>query len=277
MLLTTCLAPLLASGLLASDPAPDLDVPYVPTPPEVVKAMLGMAKVQRGDTVYDLGSGDGRLVVTAAERFGARGLGVDIDPQRVAEARANARRAKVSGRVEFRKADLFELDLQPASVLTMYLLPDVNLKLRPRILEQLRPGARVVSHDFDMGEWTPDEQRTIGEHRVFLWIVPAKVGGTWEWTVPLTSGPRPYLAELVQRFQQVEGNVAGKTKIPLTSARLAGTQLGFTIVDPNGPEGRPLTMQYQGTVNGGSATGVVTVVEGTTSTQVPWIAKLRAP
>ncbi len=292
--LPTVLVPLLASGaILVATPAwggppeavPSLDVPYVATPPEVVQVMLALAKVQRGDTVYDLGSGDGRLVVTAAERFGARGMGVDIDPQRVAEARTNARRAGVSGKVEFKQADLFGIDLRPASVLTMYLLPDVNLKLRPRILEQLRPGARVVSHDFGMAEWQPDAQRTVGEHCVFLWIVPAKVAGTWDWTVPLTSGPRQYAANLDQRFQQVAGTAlagnpgpdtpgsGGQSKIPLTEIKLVGDQLAFTIRDPGGPEGRPLVMQYQGSVSNGTTSGVVTIIEGASSAQVPWNAR----
>jgi hypothetical protein len=297
MHMPTCLVALLASGaILTAAPAwgqpsaalQPLDVPYVPTPPEVVRVMLALAKVAPSDTVYDLGSGDGRLVVTAADRHGARGLGVEIDPQRVAEARVNARRAGVAGKVEFKQADLFGIDLRPATVLTMYLLPDVNLKLRPRILEQLRPGARVVSHDFDMAEWQPDARRTVGEHCVFLWIVPARVAGTWGWTVPLTSGPRQYAANLDQRFQQVEGTAVATTtgpstvatgldgKIPLTDAKLVGDQLAFTIRDPGGPDGRPLIMQYQGSVSNGTTTGVVTIVEGASSAQVPWNARLQS-
>ena len=253
-------------------PAPALDVPYVPTPPEVVEAMLSMANVRRSDTVYDLGSGDGRLVVTAAQRFGARGLGVDIDPQRIKEAQSNAERAKVVDRVEFRQADLFDLDLKPATVLTMYLLPDVNLKLRPRILEQLRPGSRVVSHNFTMGTWQPDAQQTLGEHRVYLWIVPARVAGTWSWTVDAPSGRRPYLAYLEQQFQEVEGKVPDG-KLPLTDTKLVGEDLAFTIRDTDTPHGRPLIMQYQGRVENGTVNGVVTILDGETSAQTPWHAR----
>jgi SAM-dependent methyltransferase len=270
----------------APSPTKALDVPYVPTPPEVVQEMLTLAKVQRGETVYDLGSGDGRVVIAAAERFGARGLGVDLDPERIAEARVNARRARVDGRVEFRQADLFTIDLRPANVLTMYLLGEVNVKLRPKILSQLRPGARVVSHDFDMDEWKPDDQRRVGEHRVYLWIVPARVAGTWAWTLPLTSGPRPYQINLDQKFQQVEGTAlavgtetdegtrTSARELPVSEARLAGEQLAFTIRDPGGADRPALIMQYQGKVSEGTAEGVVTILDGASSAQVPWIARL---
>ena len=281
MAVSTALASLPAAAQTEQQDAA-LDVPYVPTPTEVVKVMLTMAKVQRNDIVYDLGCGDGRLVVTAAERHGARGLGVDIDPVRVSEARANARKAKVTGKVEFKHADLFDIDLRPASVLMMYLLPEVNLRLRPRILEQLRPGSRVVSHDFDMNDWQPDAQQTIDEHRVFLWIVPARVAGTWSWTVPAASGPRQYVATLDQQFQQVEGyartfanGTSGSAvdKLPLEKPKLVGDQLSFTITDPGGPDNRPILMQYEGSVSNGSTSGVVTLVEGTSTTQVPWNAR----
>jgi SAM-dependent methyltransferase len=176
-------APALAA-LIAPDEAiarengePVLDVPFVPTPMPVVEAMLEMARVGRDDVVYDLGCGDGRIVIRAAQRFGARGVGVDLDPRRIAEARAAARKAgpAVEQRVRFEVGDVFEFDFSAATVVTMYLLPSVNLKLRPRILRELAPGTRVVSHDFDMGDWTPQERRTVGNSTVFLWTVPAVV------------------------------------------------------------------------------------------------------
>jgi protein-L-isoaspartate O-methyltransferase len=150
------------------------DVPYVPTPPAVVDEMLRLAAVKPGDVVYDLGCGDGRIVVTAAQRFGVRGVGIDIDPERVAEARENVRSAGLDGRVEIRQQDLFTTDFREATVVTIYLLPGVNLRLRPRLLEQLRPGARIVSHAFDMDDWRPDRTVTVGASTVYLWTVPER-------------------------------------------------------------------------------------------------------
>jgi SAM-dependent methyltransferase len=152
------------------------DVPFEPTPPPVVEAMLDLAGVTAGDTVYDLGCGDGRIVVAAAKR-GARAVGVDIDPRRIRESRERARSEGVEDRVELRQGDLFETDVSPADVVTLFLWPHVNLRLRPRLLAQLRPGARVVSYMHDMGDWPP--QRTVpvpGGRNLYLWIVPERRG-----------------------------------------------------------------------------------------------------
>jgi ribosomal protein L11 methylase PrmA len=154
-------------------PAGARDVPYVPTPERVVDKMLEVAKVGPNDVVYDLGSGDGRIVIAAASRHGARGVGIDIDPQRIQEARANAKKAGVAGRVEFREQDLFKTDLREASVITMYLLSAVNLKLRPKLLE-LKPGTRIVSHAFDMGDWKPAATYKVGNSTVYYWVVPER-------------------------------------------------------------------------------------------------------
>jgi SAM-dependent methyltransferase len=156
------------------EPARHLDVPYVPTPMPVVDAMLDLARVKKDDTLYDLGCGDGRIVVRAASRFGCRGVGVDLNPERVTEARANADREKVTALTRFEVGDVFEFDFSQASVVTMYLLPSVNMKLRPRLLKELKPGSRIVSHDFDMGDWTPQITRDLGRSRIFLWTVPAR-------------------------------------------------------------------------------------------------------
>lgn len=153
------------------------DVPYVPTPQNVVDEMLTLANVTKNDVVYDLGCGDGRLVITAVKKFGAkRGFGVDIDPQRIAESNANAKSAGVTDRVSFAVQDLFQTDLKEASVVTLYLLPAVNLKLRPKLLSELRPGTRVVSHSFDMGDWKPEKTLVVqpGGQILHLWIIPAK-------------------------------------------------------------------------------------------------------
>lgn len=160
------------TGIASAQETPDLDVPYVPTRPEVVEAMLDLAGVGEDDVVYDLGCGDGRIVITAAKEYGASGRGIDIDPERIGEAKENARKAGVEDRVEFVQADLFESDFSGASVVTLYLLSSVNMKLRPILLEQLKPGTRIVSHAFDMGDWEPDETRTVDGARIYLWTVP---------------------------------------------------------------------------------------------------------
>jgi SAM-dependent methyltransferase len=158
----------------ASAPSRTPDVIYVPTPPDVVDTMLKLAKIGKDDVVYDLGCGDGRIVIAAAKQYGARGVGIDIDPQRIKEAEANANAAGVSDRVSFRLGDLFEADLSPATAVTLYLLTSLNLKLRPKLLSELKPGTPVVSHQFDMGDWKPDETVEIEGRRVYLWTVPAK-------------------------------------------------------------------------------------------------------
>jgi ubiquinone/menaquinone biosynthesis C-methylase UbiE len=150
------------------------DVPYVPTPEQVVERMLEVANVGPNDLVYDLGSGDGRIVIAAAKKHGARGVGIDIDPDRIREARANARSAGVSDRVEFREGDLFKTDLSQASVVTLYLLSSVNLQLRPKLLNELKPGTRIVSHAFDMGDWKPLKVEKVGSSTVYYWVVPER-------------------------------------------------------------------------------------------------------
>jgi SAM-dependent methyltransferase len=206
--LTAALA-LLAASFHASAQAPDLDVPYVTTPEQVVDTMLGLAQVRASDFVLDLGSGDGRIVIKAAQAHGARGLGVEIDPKLVALSNENARNAGVADRARFVEQDLFETDLRQASVITMYLLPDVNLKLRPALLK-LAPGTRIVSHDWDMGDWEPDAkvvldvpEKKIGlkkESTLMLWKVPANLEGTW-------SAGRVIQLQLAQKYQKLSGTV----------------------------------------------------------------------
>jgi SAM-dependent methyltransferase len=150
------------------------EVPYVPTPQNVVEEMLKLGKVAKGDMVYDLGCGDGRIVVTAAEKFHARGTGVDINPVRIKEAEENARKAGVADQVRFVESDLFKADIHDATVVTLYLLPDVNLRLRPKLLKDLRDGTRIVSHSFDMGEWQPEKKIEVDGRSLYLWIVTEK-------------------------------------------------------------------------------------------------------
>ena len=218
--------PALAQAEIAESTTPKLDVPFVPTPDDIVDHMLGVANVTADDFVIDLGSGDGRILIAAARDRGARGFGVDLDPQRVNEARNNAEAAGVSDMVEFKQQDLFDTDFSHADVLTMYLLPRFNLQLRPRILDELRPGTRVVSHDFDMAEWAPDRDDTLGYKRVFLWIVPAKVEGRWT----IEADGRSFDVDITQKFQMIEGtaNVDGR-EVLLTGATLNGPDISFTV------------------------------------------------
>jgi precorrin-6B methylase 2 len=170
------LAPALAVPALhlrAQDTEVRKDVPFVPTPDEVVAAMLKHAKVTAKDVIYDLGSGDGRIVISAVKQSGAKGVGVDIDPQRIKEANENAKAAGVTDRVKFIQGDLFKADIREATVVTLYLLPDINMRLRPKLLEELKPGTRIVSHNYHMGDWKPKAQETIGHHTVYFWVVPA--------------------------------------------------------------------------------------------------------
>lgn len=171
-------AALSGSVALAQQPASEAprvtpEVPFVPTPDEVVAKMLELAKVTKSDVVYDLGSGDGRIVIAAAKK-GARGVGVDINPVRIEESTANAKKAGVSERVKFINSDLFDADLREATVVTLYLLPSVNLRLRPKLFRELKPGTRVVSHSFDMGEWKPERTENVLGAQVYLWVVPEK-------------------------------------------------------------------------------------------------------
>ena len=204
---------------------PRLDVPYVPTPDAVVAGMLKTAGTAPDDIVYDLGSGDGRIVVAAVRDFGARlAVGVDIDPRRVAQGRANAAKAGVGDRTRFVEGNVFTFDFSQATVLTMYLFPSVNRKLRPRILADLRPGTRVVSHRFHMGEWAPDRTVTIGDRQIYFWVVPANVGGRWRGE----AGPDRYDLELRQEFQRVSGILRTTDgRATITNARLVGARLSF--------------------------------------------------
>ena len=174
----------LLAGFAAGQTARKPDVAYVPTTNDAVEAMLQLAGVTSADTVYDLGCGDGRIVVAAAKLRGARGVGIDIDPVRVSESRANAKKAGVEKRVRFEENDVFEADIHEATVVTLFLLPELNVKLLPKLLRDLKPGTRIVSNTFDMGDWQPAKEVTVGDpdeaghpfsHRLYLWIVPARI------------------------------------------------------------------------------------------------------
>jgi hypothetical protein len=258
---------LATAGLLAAPAAPAqvflAKPPYVPTPQSTVDRMLELARVGPDDYVVDLGSGDGRIVITAAAKFGARGLGIEIEPDLVNLSNYYARRAGVADRVKFVTDDLFVADLRPATVLTLYLFRELNIKLRPRILEQLRPGARVVSHDWDLGEeWEPDFAETIPapdkpvgierSSKVYLWYVPAKVEGRWRLETPLAAGRSATLA-LAQQFQKLEGEVElNGARHAIAGGRARGTAIRFTV-----PAGSPLWGAYEASVEGGEMRGEI--------------------
>ena len=203
--------------------AQGLDVVYVPTPRETVDRMLQVTEVGSSDYVIDLGSGDGRIAI-AAGRLGAKALGVDLDPARIRDAEFNAKRAGVTDRVTFRQQNLFETDLSQATVLTMYLLPGINVKLRPKILS-LRPGTRVVSHDFSMGDWKSDLTETTN-WRIHMWIVPARVAGKWQARI----GDKTFNVTLDQTYQEFRGtaSVDGRTLL-LRNTRLRAANIEFTV------------------------------------------------
>lgn len=258
------------------------DVIYVPTPQEVVEEMLSMAKVGPGDYIIDLGSGDGRIVITAAKKHGARGFGVDLDKFLLKKANENARLAGVADRARFFEQDLFETDLTPASVITTYLLPELNLKLRPTILA-LKPGTRIVTHDYDMDDWFPDAQKVIpvpgkevgdeGKSYVFLYIVPGKIAGQWLSEIEQGGKTLQYDFFFDQDFQFVEGMVrVGKREGKVPEFRLAGDHVDFTtrlIV-----EGRVLPHRFYGTIKNDAIEGTVTVGEGKAQSTRPWVARL---
>ncbi len=237
-----------------------LDVPYVPTPQEVVDRMLQIASVGPDDYLMDLGCGDGRIVVTAARDFGARGFGIDIDPERIREATENASRAGVTDRVEFRVGDLFETDIGKADVLAIYLLREINLRLRPKILEAMKPGARVVSHQFDMDEWRPDARDSVDGRAIYFWVVPARVNGRWQ----VQQGERSFELTIVQSFQDFRGNASiDRRSYAIQDGRLEGAAIAFVLEEPGNRQ------SFYGRVEGDRIEGV----DGSTR---PWSA-MRLP
>lgn len=256
---------------LAQSPSPtpktDPDVPYVPTPIEVVQEMLKLAAVKQGDVIYDLGSGDGRLVIEAAQKFGVnKGVGIEINPRLVRESQENAKQAGVSDRVDFRQQDLFQTDIRDASVVTLYLLPRINLQLRPKLLNELKPGTRIVSHAFDMDDWKPDRtvvvDRPARQHILYYWVIPAQVVGIWQGTLSTPDGKKqPYTLQLTQKFQQVEGvlGINGQ-KINFSGAKLTGNQISFS--NNRNFFGQKFNLQFNGRVNGNTLDGTAIVQNG---------------
>lgn len=226
------------------DPESRLDVPFVPTSEKLVETMLKMGGVSENDLLYDLGCGDGRIVVAAARDYGARAVGVDLNPQRLMEAREHAEWAGVSPLVAFIEDDLLCVDFSKATVVTLYLLQTINMELRPRLLSELQPGTRILSHAFDMADWKADEQVSVEGANLYMWIVPADIAGTWVWQ---THDGKEYRVVLRQKFQQVYGQAwIDDRPAELKSARLRGTRLQLTIQQAEAaPAAQVFTCHYR--------------------------------
>jgi SAM-dependent methyltransferase len=222
------------------------DVIWVPTPDEVVDRMLRMAQVTPNDLVYDLGAGDGKIAIAAAKKFGARSVGIEYNPEMAKHAQGNVEKAGVNGRARIIQGDIFATDFSQATVITMYLLPGLNMKLRPQILS-MRPGTRIVSHSFTMEDWDADEISSVDGRRAYFWVVPANVQGGWS----LEAGGQKTELALEQTFQKIQGTVAlGLLQAGLRDARLRGFNIAFAYVDAAG-----LRRDFTGRVNGGKMEG----------------------
>ncbi len=246
--------------------AQKLDVAYVPTPHGIVEKMLDVANVGPGDYVIDLGSGDGRMVIAAAER-GAFGHGVDLDPERVKEGKENALKAGVADRVTFFQEDIYETDFSRASVILMYLFPTINIKLRPALLQKLEPGTRVVSHDFGMDFWLPDEYLILEDgHEIYFWIIPADMQGMWSWQ----AGGKRFRMGVSQEFQKIELSVrSGNSSFSVEKPELSGKRVSFIAHDHEGKT----NYVYSGRVEGDYIIGTAQVHLPDTTTVEKWTAR----
>ena len=246
--------------------AQELDVAYVPTPDFMVERMLDMADVGPGDYLIDLGCGDGRIVIAAAKR-GAIGHGVDLDSMLITEARKNAAKAGVANKVVFFEQNIFETDFSKANVIAMYLFPSINIKLRPSFLENLEPGSRIVSHDFGMDEWKPDQQiGRMENHAALLWIVPAKVDGNWI----INIGNDKYRMTVRQEFQEIDIKLMSEeTSFQVQNSLLSGKRISFTANEKSGQQ----KFVFSGQVEQEKISGIVQIREGEKSIVKNWSAK----
>lgn len=253
LLSTLTTATLAIASMGPAHARPALDVPYIKTPDAVVDRMLEMGRVGASDVLIDLGSGDGRIPIAAAGKFGTAGLGVDLDPARTKEATEAAKQAGVAEQVKFRTENLFDTDLSKATVITMYLFPEINLRLRPELLK-LKPGTRIVSHAFHMDEWTPERHDVVAGNDIFLWTVPAKVQGLWRVAVP---GHRDYVLRVWQQFDKIQGTATtiDEHSIPVLNMQLHGAEIRYTLNTFDGE------FSFTGTVEGSKMHGSGTVGE----------------
>jgi len=274
-----CFSLLPATGQAAEPYKPEVgqagkDVIWVPTPQRAVDRMLEMAKVGPDDYLIDLGSGDGRIVITAAQRYGIQGFGVDLNPDMVRLSEYRAQQAKVADRAKFYVRDIFQTDFKRATVITMYLLTELNLRLRPELLK-LTPGTRIVSNAFDMGEWEPDEFDTSTASSLRLWIVPARVAGVWVWSIKQPGLARHFELDMNQQFQRVSGVVrTGQQRLRLRDARLRGDQISFVLLEQQRVD-HGVRYDYSGRVKGNTIEGEMTASDSTARHR--WTASRRKP
>ena len=259
------------SAPVAAQPVParlplDVPTPYLPSTAVAVEEILRLADVKPGDLVVDLGSGDGRIPIAAARYFGARGYGVDIDAKLVAEANDNARKAGVADRVRFEQKDVFLTDLGDATVVTLYLLSGLVNRLQPKLLKELKPGTRIIAHDYPFEGWTPDRTVTISK-TYYLYVVPAQAGGRWKLAAQLAEGERAYDLDIKQDRQQVSGGARVQGGfLPLFDARLAGDRIRFVLVDEH------RAWHFEGRVSGSLMEGSVRAGIGNAEVARPWRA-----
>jgi SAM-dependent methyltransferase len=248
------------------------DVHFEPTPEATVIAMLNKAGVNKDDVVYDLGCGDGRFVISAAKRFGARGVGIDIDPVRIKESKENAQKANVADRTKFIEGDLFKADIRGATVVTLYLLNELNYQLRPKFFQELRPGTRIVSYTFDMADWEPDEMVQVGGRFYYYWVIPANVAGIWNFKSVSFRGELQDQVALYQEFQEISGKVTVHgQEIRIRDQRLKGDQLSFSA--RYNFEGQNVAMKFNGRVTGNIIEGSVEIQGGPWAGTKPWKAQ----
>jgi SAM-dependent methyltransferase len=246
------------------------DAPFVPTPQVIVDEMLRLANVGTDDIVYDLGSGDGRIPITAARKFGARGVGIELADHLIFQSEASAQQAKVADRVQFLQQDLFKADYSKATVITFYLLPGMMKRLRDHMLK-LAPGTRLVAHDFDFEEWRPDRKVTIRKN-LFLWVVPASVGGRWRVRTGVPGGEQTFEMELRQRFQELDG-YARFEKLPggLWEPKITGERVSFVVVDSRDRDDEA-AMHFEGRVAGAGMSGELVRGAGSEAQRFRWQA-----
>ncbi len=277
----TIIATLAWLGVTGHAPAAEIAAPYVPTAPSVVDRMLEIAKVGADDFVIDLGSGDGRIVIAAASKYGARGFGVEIDRKLIALANANARAAGVSDRVQFHYRDLFATDLTPATVVTIYLLTRSVMKLQAKLFA-LKPGTRIVSHAGSIGEWKPDHFEMLDVNDkvrpdaprrtyLYLWTVPAKVSGNWRWSLPVSGRTVVYDLALTQSFQVFSGTLrVGTQETPVSAGKLAGDRISLQFMMEI--DGTQVRQQLDGRVSGGTISGTAFLAGDKIRDAVEWNA-----
>jgi precorrin-6B methylase 2 len=247
------------------------DVVFVATPHRVVREMLKLADVRKDDMLYDLGSGDGRIVIAAARDFGARAVGVEIDRKLVNESMENAKRAGVAGKVEFVTQDMFKTDLRGATVVTLFLLPDLNKTLMPKLFKELEPGSRVVSHMWDMDDWKPDMTLKAYGSTVHFWIIPGDVDGDWQVSLLREEGTGEYAMALSQKHQKVRGTIRdGSRKMKLRDVGLYGREISLKVEDRG--INRWFLMELDGTVRGDTMEGTANVTEGKVTGTYRWKA-----